>query len=380
MLSVAVGWQIYTLTGSALALGLVGLAQFLPSIALVLVVGHVADRHDRRRVARACVLAEGLCAIALALAAFTARSSAPLIYAAVVALGSARAFLNPTMQSLLPALVPESELGRAVAANASATQTAVILGPALGGLLYLAGPGFVYATCALAYCTAAAFLSGIRVVHRPRPREPVSLSTLTAGLRFIRSRPALLGAISMDLCAVFLGGATALLPIYARDILHVGPVGLGVLRSATAVGALTMAITLARTPLGRNAGRKMFGCVAIYGIGTVVFGVSTVFPLSVAALAVMGAADMVSVVIRSSLVQLGTPDAMRGRVTAVNSVFIGASNQLGEFESGVTAAWFGAVPAVVIGGVGTLLVVAGWMRLFPALVRLDRLEDARPRA
>jgi MFS family permease len=373
MLAVAVGWQVYELTRSALDLGLVGLVQFLPSVVLLLAVGHVADRHDRRSIVRLCVGVEAVAALVLAAGSVQGWISETAIFAVVFVIGAARAFEMPTMAALLPALVPPAELPRAVATNATAAQTAIIAGPAIGGFVYVAGPAAVYATCALLFATALVLLTKLRYDHVPPPREPTTLRTLFAGIGFIRRQPVMLGAISLDLFAVFLGGATALLPIYARDILDTGAWGLGLLRAAGAIGALVTALFLARRPLGGRTGRTMFVCVATFGAATVVFGLSTVFLLSFAALVVMGAADMVSVVIRSSLVQLSTPDAMRGRVSAVNSVFIGASNQLGEFESGVTAAWFGAVPAVVIGGVGTLLVVGVWMRLFPALARYDRL-------
>jgi MFS family permease len=373
MLAVAVGWQVYDLTRSALDLGLVGLAQFLPSVVLLLAVGHVADRHDRRSIVRLCVGVEVGAALVLAVGSAQGWISEAVIFGVVFVIGAARAFEMPTMAALLPALVPPAELPRAVATNATATQTAIIAGPAVGGFVYAAGPAAVYAICALLFATAIVLLTLLRYDHVPPPREPTTLRTLFAGIGFIRRHPVMLGAISLDLFAVFLGGATALLPIYARDILDTGAWGLGLLRAAGAIGALATALFLARRPLRGRTGRTMFACVAIFGVATIVFGLSKVFLLSFAALAVMGASDMVSVVIRSSLLQLSTPDAMRGRVSAVNSVFIGASNQLGEFESGVTAAWFGAVPAVVIGGVGTLLVVGVWMRLFPALVRYDRL-------
>jgi len=327
---------------------------------------------------RVCQGVEAACAVALAAGSFAGWISPPAIFVTVVIVGAARAFQNPAMQALLPALVPSTELPRAVASYASATQTAIIVGPALGGLLYVLGPTTVYAVCAALYAIAALLMSAIRMNHRPPRREAASFATLTAGIRFIRGKPVMLGAISLDLFAVFLGGATALLPIYARDILQTGPAGLGALRSATAIGALVTALWLARRPLGPRAGRTMSICVAIFGAATIVFGLSTVFALSFVALLVMGAADMVSVVIRSSLVQLSTPDDMRGRVSAVNAMFIGASNQLGEFESGLTAAWFGTVPAVVLGGVGTLLVVALWQRLFPELARFDRLDSLHP--
>jgi MFS family permease len=379
LLSVAVGWHVYALTGRALDLGLIGLAQFAPSLALVLVVGHVADRYDRRRTAALCMAIGAIAAVALAVVALSRSASAQPIFVAVLAIGAARAFQNPSMQALLPALVPSDELARAIASSATATQTATIAGPALGGLLYVAGPGVVYSVCAALYVAGALLARAVRYDHPPSAREPVSLASMLRGLGFIRGHPVMLGAISLDLFAVFLGGATALLPIYVRDILGTGPWGLGVLRSAPAVGALGMALSLARRPLRGGVGRTMFVAVAVYGACTVLFGLSTLLWLSVAALVAMGAADMVSVVIRSSLVQLETPDAMRGRVAAVNTMFIGASNQLGEFESGVTAAWFGTVPAVVLGGIGTLAVVAAWLRLFPALARRDRLASRATR-
>ena len=372
--AVAVGWHIYAITGSALDLGLIGLTQFAPSLALMLIVGHVADRYDRRRVSAACMVVGALAALALAGLAARNGASESAIFGAVLVVGTARAFQNPSMQALLPALVPKGELARAIASSATATQFATIAGPAIGGVLYVAGPAVAYLVCALLYVAGAALSTLIRFDHRPPSREPPSVESLLRGVAFIRAQPVMLGAISLDLFAVFLGGATALLPIYARDILDTGPWGLGILRSAPAAGALAMAIGLTRRPLGGDVGRKMFAAVAVYGGFTIVFGFSTDFWLSLASLAAMGAADMVSVVVRSSLVQLGTPDAMRGRVAAVNTLFIGASNQLGEFESGVTAAWFGTVPAVVLGGVGTLAVVALWMRLFPALARHDRLD------
>jgi MFS family permease len=376
MQAVAVGWQIYALTGSVFDLGLVGLAQFLPSVALLLVVGHVADRYDRRRIVGLCQLVEGGAALLLALLSASDRISEHAIFALIAVIGAARAFEMPTQQTLLPSLVPPRLLSRAVAANATAGQTAIVLGPALGGLLYVAGPATVYGLCGVLFLVASALTASLRVERKPPRRDPPTLATLFAGIAFVRRNRALLGAISLDLFAVLLGGATALLPVYARDILHTGSWGLGLLRSAPAVGALATAVWLAHHPLQRRAGAMMFGGVAAFGIATIVFGLSRSFALSLAALAVLGASDMISVVVRQSLIQLRTPDAMRGRVSAVNSMFIGASNQLGEFESGVTAAWFGTVPSVVIGGIGTLLVAALWMRLFPELARVDAI-DAR---
>jgi MFS family permease len=377
MQAVGVGWQIYALTGSVLDLGLVGLAQFLPSVVLLLVVGHVADRYDRRRIVALCQLVEGAAASLLALLSVSGRITEHEIFALVALIGAARAFEMPTTQTLLPSVVPTRMLSRAVAANATAGQMAIVTGPALGGLLYVAGPTTVYGACTGLFLVAGALMASLRI-ERPTPqREPPTLASVFAGIAYLRRNRALLGAISLDLFAVLLGGAAALFPVYARDILLTGPWGLGLLRSAPAVGALGTAFWFAHRPLRRRAGRAMFLAVALFGVATIVFGLSRSFALSLAALVVLGASDMVSVVIRQTLVQLRTPDAMRGRVSAVNSMFIGASNQLGEFESGVTAAWFGTVPSVVIGGVGTLAVVALWMRLFGELARVDTLDAPR---
>jgi MFS family permease len=373
MQAVAVGWQIYSLTNSALYLGLVGLAQFLPMFLLTLAVGHVADRYDRRKVARLCQIVEGLAAIVLAWGSYSGWQSKESILIIMFIVGAVHAFEGPTIQALLPGLVSAPLIPRAAAWSASAMQTASILGPAVGGLLYAVGATAAYATAGILFLAASLFLSLILIERREAKREPISLSTVFAGIAFIRSRPDILGAISLDLFAVLLGGATALLPVYARDILMTGPWGLGLLRSAPAVGALAMSLYLAGHPLRHRVGRTMFGAVAIFGIATIVFGLSTSFVLSLAALAILGAADVISVVIRHSLVQIETPDEMRGRVSAVNSMFIGTSNQLGEFESGVTAAWFGTVPAVLLGGIGTIIVVILWMRLFPQLTGKDSL-------
>ncbi|HUI45910.1 MAG TPA: MFS transporter [Nitrospirota bacterium] len=372
--AVAVGWQIYALTGSALYLGLVGLAQFLPMFLLTLVVGHIADRYDRRTIARLCQIVEGLAAFALAWGSAAGWQSKETILVIMFIVGAVHAFEGPTMQSLLPGLVTGELLPRALAWSASAMQTATIVGPALGGLLYTVGPTEVYAAAGVLFLAASVLLGFLRLVRSPAMREPASIKSVFAGITFIRSRPEILGAISLDLFAVLLGGATALLPIYARDILMTGPWGLGLLRSAPAVGALAMSLFLARRPLTRRVGRTMFNAVAIFGAATIVFALSTSFLLSLTALAVLGAADVISVVIRHSLVQIETPDEMRGRVSAVNSLFIGTSNQLGEFESGITAAWFGTVFAVLIGGIGTIIVVALWMRIFPQLVQTDTLD------
>lgn len=374
--TVAVGWQMYDLTRDPFMLGLVGLVQFLPSITLLLMSGHVADRFDRRVVVRTCQLLEAVIAAAMAVASFSGWVTSEHIFFFVAAIGGCRAFETPTLQAMLPSVVTPRQLPRAVALSSSAAQTAIIIGPALGGFAYVAGPGVVYMISAALFAIAAmlVFTLKLRQVVQ-RMTAPVSLKTLFAGFTYIRSHQVLLGAVSLDLFAVLLGGAAALLPIYARDILHTGPWGLGLLRSSPAIGALVTALWLARHPLNRRVGRIMFGAVAVFGVATMVFGASRWLPLSMAALVVLGASDMISVVVRQTLVQLDTPDDMRGRVGAVNSVFIGASNQLGEFESGVTAALLGPVGAVLLGGVGTLLVVAIWMRLFPALADRDRLHD-----
>ena len=374
MLAVAVGWQIYELTGSAMYLGLVGLAQFMPMFLLTLVVGHVADRYDRRSIARICQAVEGLAAGVLALGSFSGWQSKWSILIIIFIVGGGRAFEGPSLQALLPGLVPIKLFPRAAAWSTSAMQTATIVGPALGGFLYVAGPAVVYATAGVLFLAASVFIALIRIERVLSKHEPVSIRSLFAGISFIRSRKEILGAISLDLFAVLLGGATALLPIYARDILVTGPWGLGLLRSAPAVGALTMSVFLARRPLRHHVGRSMFIAVAVFGTATIIFALSTSFILSLISLVVLGASDVISVVIRHSLVQIETPDEMRGRVSAVNSMFIGTSNQLGEFESGITASLFGVVPAVLIGGISTIIIVIMWMRFFPQLARIDSLD------
>lgn len=374
ILSVAIGWQLYALTGSALDLGLVGLVQFVTMIVLTLVVGHVADRYDRRVIISICRVVSGMAAAALALGTLGDWLTTGRILAIVAVVGAARAFEGPTMSALLPGLVPRPMLPRAMAWSVSANQAARIVGPALGGVLYLLGANAVYvAACAL-FLLASVLAALIRRAGTVRPREDFTLESFFSGVLYIRNTRALLGIMSLDLFAVLLGGATALLPIYARDVLHTGPWGLGLLRSAPAAGALVTSVILARYPPERQVGRMMFRTVLVFGAATVVFGVSTHLLLSLLALAVLGASDVVSVVIRVSLVQMRTPDAMRGRVSAVHSLFTGTSNQLGEFESGVTAALFGAVPAVLIGGIGTILVTVLWMALFPELRRIGALD------
>ena len=380
MLMVAVGWQMYELTRSPWDLGLVGLYQFLPALLLTLVAGHVADRVHRGRIMAACFVMQA--AIALTLVGATqgwgqASSwvSRELLLGLSVLLGVGRAFQMPAQQALTPMLVPPAMLPRAMAFSSAGMQVAVIGGPALGGLIFVAGASAVYATCAGLFGVACVLILLLRYDHLPPPREPVTLRTLLAGADFVWNNKALLGAVSLDLFAVLLGGAVALLPMYAKDILHVGPWGLGLLRAAPAAGALVMSVVLTRWPLNRRVGRTMLAAVALYGACMVVFGLSTNFVLSLVVLAVSGGADMVSVVVRQTLVQLDTPNAMRGRVSAINSVFIGASNQLGEFESGATAALVGPVASVVAGGIGTLLVAAAWLKLFPSLAQRDQMAS-----
>jgi MFS family permease len=373
MLMVAIGWQMYDLTGRAWDLGLVGLLQFAPALALVLVAGHAVDRFHRARIVLACMLVQTAVAVALCAAALLGGSSRLLLLALSVVLGTVKAFQMPAQQALTPALVDADVLPRALAFSSMGSQAAIVLGPAVGGFVYAAGASAVYALCAALFAVAGVLVSRVHYAHVGSAAREISLDTLLAGVRFVRSRPVVLGAISLDLFAVLLGGATALLPIFAKDILHTGPWGLGLLRAAPAAGAFALSVALTRWPIRRRTGAVLLGAVALYGVATLAFGVSTSFALSLGCLVVSGAADMVSVVIRQSLVQLDTPDDMRGRVSAVNSVFIGASNQLGEFESGATAALLGPIGSVVLGGVGTLLVAGLWRRWFPALAARDRI-------
>jgi MFS family permease len=372
--TVAVGWQVYALTGSAFALGMVGLVQFIPSALLVFAAGHVADRYDRKRVVQICQFAQALTSAFLAWGTFGGWLSLAQIYMAMALFGVATAFESPAAAALLTGVAPDGMMQKATAVSTAAWQVATISGPALGGLAYAAAPGIPYAAMA-AFWLLSGMLNG---AIKPRPSlaatEPPTLASLFAGVGFIRRNPPILGTISLDLFAVLLGGATALLPIYARDILHTGPWGLGVLRGAPAVGALIMSAVLARHAIARRAGIRMFQAVIAFGLATLVFAISRSIWLSLLALAAMGAADTVSVVIRIALVQLSTPDEMRGRVGAVNYLFVNASNQLGDFESGITAAMFGAVPAVILGGLGTIAVALLWMKLFPTLREVERLE------
>ncbi len=373
MQTVAIGWLVYDRTSDPLALGLVGLASFLPAIGFALITGHVADRFDRRAVLLVCYAVCMAVAGGLFLWLWTDAEAVWPVYALMVVFGTARAFANPAGQAIVPNLVPPEHFGNAVAWNSTAFQTATIVGPALGGILYAFGGTRVFAVAAALFAVTFCLLFAIRYRSGRRSAEKTSWKTLVAGIGFIRSRPAILGAISLDLFAVLLGGATALLPIYARDILMVGPERLGLLRSMPALGAASMALLLAWRPLTRRTGHRMFQAVAVFGVATVGFGLSTSLAVSLLLLFVMGSADMISVVIRQTLVQIDTPDDMRGRVSAVNSVFIGASNELGEFESGTLAWAIGTVPAVVVGGLGTLLVAGLWARWFPALRQRDRL-------
>jgi len=373
MLMVAVAWQMYDITSSAWDLGLVGLFQFVPALLITLPAGHLADRWHRGRIFAACMLTQATVALLLLVATQGGFATRELILGVAVVLGVARAFQMPAQQALGPLLVPQELLQRAIALSASGLQAAIICGPALGGLLYAAGATTVYVCGALLLLLSCALTLTVRYRQR-HFAAATTWRTVFAGVAFVWQRKVLLGATSLDLFAVLLGGATALLPIYARDILDAGPVGLGLLRTAPAVGALAMSLALTRWPLHRHVGHRLLAAVALFGIATVVFGLSTSFGLSLLALAITGAADNISVVTRLTLVQLETPDEMRGRVAAVNSIFIGASNQLGEFESGATAALLGPVGSVVLGGIGTLLIAATWLRLFPALAQRDRMS------
>jgi MFS family permease len=380
MQSVAIGWQVYEITKKPLDLGLVGLAQFLPGIFLFLAAGHVADRFPRRRVLLCCYVGFGVCsALLLALALRTA-PSVLMIYAVVLLLGVVRTFNGPAGRAILPQLVPLEHFPNAVTWNATTFQAATISGPALGGLLYAVshGPRAVYGGAILAAVTAISLMSRIR--PRAQAQRTVRTASVFAGFRYVWKEKLILALISLDMFAVLLGGAVALLPVYAREILHIGPWGLGILRSAPAVGAAIMAFFLAHNPLRRNVGSIMLWCVGGFGVFTIVFGLSRSVPLSLLALLLTGAFDMVSVVIRGTLVQLATPDEMRGRVTAVDMIFIGTSNELGQFESGLTAHWFGTVPAVVLGGIGTLCVIGLWAWIFPQLRQANEMTGEKAQA
>ena len=379
MQTVAVGWQIYAITHDPLDLGLIGLSQFLPFVLLVLPAGHVADRRNRARILTACYTLAFLCALLLFAFTLSGLTMVWPLFAFMVLLGVARAFSMPAGQALLPNLVPLEHFSRAVAVNASTWQVSTIAGPAIGGLVYLLGPEYVYGSVAVLLVIAVVLMLGVRVAPPAPHAEPASWHTLLEGLRFVWQRKIILGAVSLDLFAVLFGGATALLPAYASDVLRVGPDGLGMLRAAPGVGAALIAVSFAWRPFMRHVGPLMFAGVALFGVATVVFGISESFVISLVALTVLGGADMVSVYIRHLLVQLETPDAIRGRVSAVNAVFIGASNELGEFESGLTAAWWGLKPAVVVGGIASVAIAGLWMRWFPALRDMDRFPGSRIR-
>jgi MFS family permease len=377
MQGVAIGWQVYDLTGSAFDLGLVGLIQFVPVVLLTFPIGHVVDRYNRHLIIRLSLGVTTLATAMLALGSAMGWLTKEFLFAIVFVVATARAFETPTWQAIIPGLVPQRLVPRAIASAASAGQAAVICGPALGGLVYAVDPLAVYVLCTASFLAALVLLMAIRAGLPVGERKPLTFETLFAGVTFIRNRRVLFGIISLDLFAVLLGGATALLPIFAKDILGTGPWGLGLLRSAPALGALVASVILTRYPINHSLGRVMFACVGLFGAATVVFGLSTWFPLSLVALTVLGAADAVSVVIRFALVQVETPDQMLGRVSAINSLFTGTSNTLGDFRAGLMAAWFGAVTSVLVGGIGTLLVALIWMRLFPELLAIKRFEKEK---
>jgi MFS family permease len=379
MQAVAVGWQVYEITKRPLDLGLVGLAQFLPGILLFPISGHASDRFERRNVLSACYAGYAVCFALLLVLAQRGVRSMTAIYLVLVLIGVVRSFNSTASRSILPQLVPEPHFPNAVAWNASTFQAATILGPSFGGILYAAahGPSAVYATAVVTAVGATLSSFRIRPEVKTRPREPMTLKTVFAGLHYIWSKKLILGAISLDLFAVLLGGAVALLPVYAREILHTGPWGLGLLRTAPGVGAAAMAVLLAHRPLGGRSGHTLLWAVAGFGTFTILFGLSRSLTLSLIALLLLGASDMISVIIRATLTQLATPDEMRGRVTAVDMIFIGTSNEFGQFESGITAQWFGTVPAVVLGGIGTLVVIALWAWLFPELRQAGDLTGIR---
>ena len=378
--SVAIGWQIYEIERTPLALGLVGLCQFAPMFLLTLPAGEITDRLNQRVVLAVALVLQGVCGALFLGLSLAHIDNVIAFFGVLVLFGAARGFSGPAGQSLLAFLVPPERLARSIAVNSSVFMVAVIAGPALGGFLYALGPEATYGVCVIGFLASGACMAtlGGRRLTKAVAADAGRVARVAEGIRFVRTRPVVFGAISLDLFAVLLGGATALLPVFARDILQVGPIGLGLLRSAPATGAAVIALALAGRPIERGTGWKMFAAVALFGAATIVFGLSRSFTLSLAALFVLGASDMISVFIRHALVNFATPDEMRGRVGSVNMLFIGASNELGEFESGLTAALFGTVPAVVIGGVGTLAVVAGWMKLFPPLRTVDRLSDVAP--
>jgi len=377
MLTVAIGWQMYSLTHSAFYLGLVGLVQFLPILLLSLFVGHISDRYDRRRIITISQMIQSMFILILAFQSFSGLITKERFLIIIFFIAVAHSFEGPPMQALLPNIVSRDIFPRASALMSSVSEFAVIIGPAVGGILYSFGSTLVYTLAGTLYLISGILISQISMRKEEFKPEPISLKSLFAGISFIKSRPIVLGAISLDLFAVLFGGATALLPIYASSILMIGSVGLGVLRSAPAVGALLMSAYLARNPLKHKVGKTMFTAVILFGLSTIVFAISKSVVVSFLALFVLGASDVISVVIRSTLVQLETPDYMRGRVSSVNMIFIGTSNQLGEFESGLTASLLGTVPAAFIGGIGTIVVVMLWMNLFPSILHVDKFEASK---
>jgi MFS family permease len=372
MQSVAIGWQVYQITGSLFDLGLIGLAQFAPFLVLILLAGHAADRYNRRTIIVVCLAVQLLCAALLLAFTWSGATVVWPVFAVLVLFGSARAFMMPATQAVLKNMVPLASFADAVALSSSAFHVAVIAGPVLGGLLYLAGPDTVYLAAAALLLLSVGLMSLTHAAPQQIDSAPATWHTVLEGLRFVWSRPVMLGAISLDLFAVLFGGATALLPAYAHDVLQVGPTGLGLLRTAPGAGAALCSVALAFYPIRRHVGAWMFGGVAVFGLATVALGLTSSLALALVALVLMGAGDMVSVYVRHLLVQFETPDAIRGRVSAVNAVFIGASNELGEFESGITAGWFGLVRAILFGGAATLAVTALWIVRFPVLSRMDR--------
>jgi Arabinose efflux permease len=377
MLTVAIGWQMYSLTNSAFYLGLIGLVQFLPMLLLSLFVGHISDRYDRRKIITISQWTQSIFILILAFGSFNEWITKERFLIIIFFIAMAHSFEGPPMQALLPNIVSREIFPRASALMSSVSEFAVIVGPAVGGILYSFGSTLVYALTGTLYLISGFFISQILIRKEEFKPEPISLKSLFAGIFFIKSKPIILGAISLDLFAVLFGGATALLPIYASNILMIGSLGLGILRSAPALGALLMSAYLSKKPLKHNVGRTMFTAVMLFGLSTIVFAISKSVIISFLALFILGASDVISVVIRSTLVQLETPDNMRGRVSSVNMIFIGTSNQLGEFESGITASLFGTVPATLIGGIGTIVVVMLWMKLFPTILHVDKFDNCK---
>ena len=380
MQAVAVGWQVYEITKRPLDLGYVGLAQFLPGILLFPISGHASDRFERSKVLSVCYAGYAVCFALLLWLTERGVPSMRAIYVVLVLIGIVRSFNATASRSILPQLVPQKHFPNAVAWNASIFQAATILGPSFGGIIYAAfhGPSAVYLIAMITGIGATISSFRIKPEVKARPREPMTMKTVFAGLHYIWNKKLILGAISLDLFAVLLGGAVALLPVYAREILHTGPWGLGLLRTAPGVGAAVMAVLLAHRPLRGKSGPTLLWAVAGFGVFTIVFGISRSLILSLIALFLLGASDMISVIIRATLTQLATPDEMRGRVTAVDMIFIGTSNEFGQFESGITAQWFGTVPAVILGGVGTLVVIALWAWWFPELRHAGDLHTVTP--